>query len=98
MTFKLGVSFDGFGPYDEAIAFAKLAVGAGASSLWMADHLGYREAIISCLGLAAAAPTATVIDLDDINEYFGPSRRVTADQRAAALLARQRHYAERDTP
>lgn len=61
MTFKLGVSFDGFGPFDEANQFAKLAVEAGASSLWMADHLGYREAIISCLGLAMAAPTATVV-------------------------------------
>ena len=67
---------------------------------WL-DARGYRSGVVTWRATAAeqpAAPTATVIDLDDINEYFGPSRRVTADQRAAALLARQRHYAERDTP
>ena len=37
-----------------------------------------------------------MIDSADVDDYFDPSRRVTADQRAAALLARQRHFAERD--
>ena len=46
---KIGVSFDGFAPFHEALAFAEAAVAAGASSLWFADHLGYREPITSCL-------------------------------------------------
>lgn len=67
---------------------------------WL-DARGYRSGVVTWRATAAeqpAAPTATVIDLDRIDEYFDPSRRVTAEQRAAALLARQRHFAERDTP
>jgi 5,10-methylenetetrahydromethanopterin reductase len=58
---RIGVSFDGFSPYQHAITFAQEAVAAGASSLWMADHLGYREAILSCLGLALATPDVLVV-------------------------------------
>ncbi len=61
MIVKIGVSFDGFSPFDDAIAVAKASVQAGATGLWMADHLGYREAILSCLGLALAAPQARVV-------------------------------------
>ena len=57
----IGVSFDGFAPYAEALAFAKEAAGAGAKSLWMADHLGYREPIVSCLGFASAVPDVRVV-------------------------------------
>jgi 5,10-methylenetetrahydromethanopterin reductase len=52
VALRIGVSFDGFAPYYDAITFAREAVQAGASSLWMADHLGYRESIVSSLGLA----------------------------------------------
>lgn len=58
---KLGVSFDGFAPYGEALTFAKEAAAAGAKSLWMADHLGYREPIVSCLGFASAIPDVRVV-------------------------------------
>ncbi len=58
---KLGVSFDGFAPYGEALAFAKEAAAAGATSLWMADHLGYRDAIVSCLGFASAIAEVRVV-------------------------------------
>jgi 5,10-methylenetetrahydromethanopterin reductase len=61
MSLRVGVSFDGFGPFDESVAFAKQAVDAGASSLWMADHLGYRESILSCLAFAMATKTARVV-------------------------------------
>ena len=57
----IGVSFDGFAPYGEALAFAKEAAAAGARSLWMADHLGYREPIVSCLGFASAVPEVRVV-------------------------------------
>ena len=57
---RIGVSFDGFAPYHEAITFAREAVEAGASSLWMADHLGYRESIISSLGLAMSTDVMVV--------------------------------------
>jgi 5,10-methylenetetrahydromethanopterin reductase len=58
---SVGVSFDGFAPYGEALAFAKEAAAAGAKSLWMADHLGYREPIVSCLGFASAIPEVRVV-------------------------------------
>lgn len=46
---KIGISFDGFSPFGDALAFAKDAAGAGVASIWMADHLGFREPIVSCL-------------------------------------------------
>ena len=58
---SVGVSFDGFAPYGEALAFAKEAAAAGAKSLWMADHLGYREPIVSCLGFASAIADVRVV-------------------------------------
>jgi 5,10-methylenetetrahydromethanopterin reductase len=61
MSLRIGVSFDGFGPFDEALSFAKEAAAAGASSLWMADHLGYRESILSCLSFAMATQGTKVV-------------------------------------
>jgi 5,10-methylenetetrahydromethanopterin reductase len=57
----IGISFDGFAPFDEALDFAKRAADAGAASLWMADHLGYRESIVSCLGFALATEKPRVV-------------------------------------
>ena len=58
---KIGVSFDGFAPFDEALVFARAAVEAGASSLWFADHLGYREPIASCLAFLMTTQGAEVV-------------------------------------
>ena len=41
----IGIAFDGFITTGEAIALAQRAVAAGAGSLWVAEHLGYREAM-----------------------------------------------------
>jgi 5,10-methylenetetrahydromethanopterin reductase len=46
---KISISFDGFSPFGDALAFAKEAAGAGITGIWMADHLGFREPIVSCL-------------------------------------------------
>ena len=48
MPVRMGVAFDGFVTTGEAIALAQRAVAAGAQSLWVAEHLGYREAITTC--------------------------------------------------
>ena len=53
---RIGVAFDGFVTTSEAIALARRAVDAGAKSLWVAEHLGYREAITTCAAFASAAP------------------------------------------
>jgi hypothetical protein len=65
---------------------------------WL-DARGYRSGVVTWRATTAeqpATPTATVIDIDRIDEYFDPTRRVTADARAAALSARHRHFAERN--
>jgi 5,10-methylenetetrahydromethanopterin reductase len=61
MTVHVGVSFDGFISTKEAIALAERAVVAGAGSLWMAEHLGYREAIATCMAFAIKAPGAMLV-------------------------------------
>jgi len=53
---RVGVSFDGFVTTGEAIALAQRAVETGARSLWVAEHLGYREAIATCEALAMKTP------------------------------------------
>jgi len=53
---RIGVNFDGFVTTGEAIALAQRAVDAGARSLWVAEHLGYREAIATCVAFAIKAP------------------------------------------
>ena len=58
---RIGVSFDGFVPTGEAIALAQRAVEAGASSLWVAEHLGYREAIATCMAFALKTPGAMLV-------------------------------------
>jgi len=57
----VGVSFDGFVTTGEAIALAQRAVEMGARSLWVAEHLGYREAIASCVALAMKTSGATLV-------------------------------------
>jgi alkanesulfonate monooxygenase SsuD/methylene tetrahydromethanopterin reductase-like flavin-dependent oxidoreductase (luciferase family) len=58
---KIGMSFDGFSPFGDALTFAREAVEAGAGSLWMADHLGYRDPMLSCLAFALATKDARVV-------------------------------------
>ncbi|MEA2732664.1 MAG: hypothetical protein QOF70_7139 [Acetobacteraceae bacterium] len=45
-----------------------------------------------------ATPTVTVVRADQIDEFFDPTQRVTDQDRAAAVMARLRHFAERNTP
>ena len=61
MPVHVGVSFDGFVSTREAIALARHAVAAGAGSLWVAEHLGYREAIATCMAFALEAPGPALV-------------------------------------
>lgn len=58
---RIGVSFDGFAPFAESVAIAREAEAAGAASLWMAEHLGYRDSLGSCMAFALATQSATVV-------------------------------------
>jgi 5,10-methylenetetrahydromethanopterin reductase len=58
--------FDGFDPIGETIEVAAQAEEAGANTIWMAEHLGYREAAVSCTAFlqktsrAMVCPTAVM--------------------------------------
>jgi len=52
---QLGVYFDGFAATRDMLKAAQAAEAAGASALWFAQHMGYRDAFVS----AAAAANAT---------------------------------------
>ena len=61
MAIKIGLSFDGFASFEDALATARRADGAGARSLWMAEHLGYRQSLVSCMAFALRTERATVV-------------------------------------
>jgi 5,10-methylenetetrahydromethanopterin reductase len=61
MQVKIGIAFDGFLTTERAIETAQHAVAAGAKSLWVAEHLGYREAAMTCMAFALKAPGATLV-------------------------------------
>jgi 5,10-methylenetetrahydromethanopterin reductase len=66
MALRLGMRFDGFDPVGETIEVAAQAEAAGANTIWMAEHLGYREAAVSCMAFlqktsrAMVCPTAVM--------------------------------------
>ena len=58
---KIGVSFDGFASFGESLDTAREAEAAGARSFWMAEHLGYRDPLTSCMAFALATRESTVV-------------------------------------
>lgn len=66
MAVRLGMRFDGFDPIGETVEVATKAEAAGANTIWMAEHLGYREAAVSCMAFlqktsrAMVCPTAVM--------------------------------------
>jgi 5,10-methylenetetrahydromethanopterin reductase len=61
MAIRFGVSFDGFESTAAALATARQVVAAGARSLWMAEHMGYREAMVTSMGFRVNDPDAIVV-------------------------------------
>ncbi|MCX7196598.1 MAG: LLM class flavin-dependent oxidoreductase [Proteobacteria bacterium] len=58
---RFGVSFDGFAPVRDAVALACEAEAAGASSFWIADHVGYRDTLVTATAIAGATTTLRVV-------------------------------------
>ena len=58
---KLGILFDGFDHARETVELAREAERAGAASIWMAEHMGYREAVTSCGAFAMATERAMLV-------------------------------------
>ena len=81
---KISISFDGFSPFGDALAFAKEAAGAGVAGIWMADHLGYREPIVSCLSFllntadVRVVPTAvSTVQVTPFSQVATPAFQIT---------------------
>lgn len=61
MAVCFGVSFDGFESTAAALDTARRVVAAGARQLWMAEHMGYREAMVTSMGFRMNDPGAVVV-------------------------------------
>ena len=57
----LGIRFDGFDHLSDSLEVVRKAEDAGADRIWMAEHMGYREAVVACMAYAMSTKTATVI-------------------------------------
>jgi alkanesulfonate monooxygenase SsuD/methylene tetrahydromethanopterin reductase-like flavin-dependent oxidoreductase (luciferase family) len=60
MSVPFGVSFDGFVPVRDAAETARLAERSGARSFWIAEHLGYRDSIVTATAIALATERARI--------------------------------------
>jgi 5,10-methylenetetrahydromethanopterin reductase len=58
---SVGIFFDGFCDTPEMLDVAREAEAAGADSVWFAQHLGYRDAIVWAAACAGVTSTATLI-------------------------------------
>jgi alkanesulfonate monooxygenase SsuD/methylene tetrahydromethanopterin reductase-like flavin-dependent oxidoreductase (luciferase family) len=73
MTRKIGIRFDGFENAPETFRVAKLAEDAGAGGLWMTEHIGYRESLVSCMAFAMRTKHAMVIPAAVTPYLFHPT-------------------------
>lgn len=58
---RIGIRFEGFESLDEARSIARAAEAAGASSIWMTQHLGGRDAIALAGAIASATRSIRVV-------------------------------------
>ena len=61
MNVKIGISFDGFSTFSETLEVAKQSENFGLKSLWMAQHMGYREAIVTSTSFLMATNKIKVV-------------------------------------
>ncbi len=61
MANRIGIRFDGFENTSETIRVARAAEDAGASGIWMTQHLGYRDAFVSAMAFAMQTERATIV-------------------------------------
>jgi 5,10-methylenetetrahydromethanopterin reductase len=67
----VGVFFDGFSSTAEMLEVCRAAEAAGASSLWFAQHMGYREAMVWATAAASVTERATLVPTA-ISPYLWP--------------------------
>ena len=69
----IGIRFDGFESVQETLRVAKLAEDAGVSTLWMTEHIGYRESLVSCMAFAMKTKNVMVIPAAVTPYLFHPT-------------------------
>ena len=69
----IGIRFDGFDTIKETIEICQQAEQAGVTGLWMTEHIGYREALVSCMAFAGATERAMVIPAAVTPYLFHPT-------------------------
>ncbi len=69
MSVGLGIAFDGLSPLQSAVDLARQAEAAGIRSLWVAEHMGYRESTLAALA-ALSATTRLVVVPTAISPYI----------------------------
>lgn len=58
---KLGIAFDGMETLPEMVDFARQAEGAGFGSIWMAEHLCFRDAVTSCTAFLLGTRSMSIV-------------------------------------
>jgi 5,10-methylenetetrahydromethanopterin reductase len=86
---NIGVFFDGFGTSKEMLSVARQAENAGAKSIWFAQHMGYRDAIVWAAACTAVTQRATLIPMA-ISPYLWPPMPVAMTMASLAELAPER--------
>ncbi|HEY2758098.1 MAG TPA: LLM class flavin-dependent oxidoreductase [Pseudolabrys sp.] len=69
---RLGIYFDGFSSASEIMDVAHQAEMAGAESLWFAQHMGYREAMMIAAAVAGITKSSKLVPTA-ITPYLWPS-------------------------
>jgi 5,10-methylenetetrahydromethanopterin reductase len=85
----VGVFFDGFSSTAEMLDVSRAAEQAGAASLWFAQHMGYRDAVVWASAAASVTRTATLIPVA-ITPYLWPPLPVTMALSTLAEFAQGR--------
>ena len=86
---RLGVFFDGFSSTAEMLEVARAAEEAGADSLWFAQHMGYRDALIWATAAAAVTKRIRLVPTA-ISPYLWPPLPVAMAMSTLAELAGDR--------
>ena len=85
----VGVFFDGFSSTSEMLEVCRAAEEAGASSLWFAQHMGYRDAIVWATAAASVTQRAKLVPVA-ISPYLWPPLPVAMSIATIAELAQDR--------
>lgn len=83
---NIGIFFDGFCSSHEMLDIAQQAEKAGARSIWFAQHMGYRDAIVWAAASAAVTREAALVPMA-ISPYLWPPMPVAMAMATLAELA-----------